>query len=70
MDDWHTVQNALEHAHSFATGLRYCGMQNIYRETGEALEALRRLKQPSFWADFGREDETSSKNGQQPDAPR
>jgi hypothetical protein len=53
-DDWHTVQQALEHAHSFATGLRYCGMQNIYRETGEALEALKRLRQPSFFDGYPR----------------
>ena len=59
MTDWDIVQNALEHAYSTATGLRYCGMQKLYQETAEALDAVRRLKQPSFWDGWGNNETRS-----------
>ena len=66
MTDWQIVQNALEHAYSTATGLRYCGMQKLYQETAEALRALQRLKQPSFWERWGN-NETRSTGRHEPD---
>lgn len=48
--DWQTVQSALQHARRHARAFRYGGLGEMYREMGEALEALERLKQPSLFA--------------------
>ena len=61
-DDLTIIANYIARCRSFGLGHRYGGLQWMYEDGREALEALKRLQQPSFWSQFPRDEDELSRD--------
>jgi hypothetical protein len=58
-DDMTIIAQYIARCRSFGLGHRLGGLQWMYEDGNEALEALRRIKQPTFWSQFPRDEDES-----------
>lgn len=50
VSDFDTIRKALKALRRISGGMRYGGLAHLYELAGDALAALKRIEQPTFWS--------------------